>query len=427
MEIEGRTGVGQPAPPRPARAARPRRRGARDRRPGAAQSTRDAGGRVGRARLAGPTRGGPSTTPSSPGSGTSASSARRARGTSRWATRPSSSASSTRASSTHPDLEGQVVDGYDFVSDPLIGADGDSGATPIRRTRVTADYPPGSPPGTAPTWPRSWLRGRTTATASRGVAPGCRVMPLRAVGRGRGARQRRRRRRSSSPPDCSRPRTGVNSTEPLRIVNLSFGLDSASRRARGGLSTARPTSGCPARGGCRQRRAPGCCTRRATTRSSRSPPSTVRSTRRPTRTSATRSTCGAGRRGPPRPAGRRLARRRPRRGLDDTLHPAVTATIPRRDEPGGAARRGVGRAPPHRSIRHSPAATCRIYCVVSALDRGTAGLGRRIRLGCRAGPRGAEAHAALRPGHALTSPPQLVLAARASSSTGTRRGTRSWS
>ncbi len=130
----------------------------------------------------------------------------------------------------HPDLEGQVVGGYDFISDPSISGDGD-GRDPDPTDVGALEDPSGL----------SWWHGTHVAAivAARadddygicGVAPGCRVMPLRAVGRGGGL--------VSDVVDAILYAAGLHTTEdgsrlsqPLPILNLSFGLDVDSTELR---------------------------------------------------------------------------------------------------------------------------------------------------------------------------------------------------
>lgn len=127
----------------------------------------------------------------------------------------------------HPDLEGQVVDGYDFVSDPLIGADGDIGRDPDPTDPGDRGYSHG-----LSSWHGTHVASIAAARANdgygiSGVAPGCRVMPIRALGVGGGL--------VSDVADAVLYAAGLLRTEdrhqldePLRIVNLSLGLDSPS-------------------------------------------------------------------------------------------------------------------------------------------------------------------------------------------------------
>jgi serine protease len=84
----------------------------------------------------------------------------------------------------HPDLQGQLVDGYDFVSSPSTSNDGDG-----------LDPDPSDPGDSIHVGSSSWHGTHVTGTlvahmnnreGGTGVAPGVRVMPIRALGRGGG-------------------------------------------------------------------------------------------------------------------------------------------------------------------------------------------------------------------------------------------------
>lgn len=121
----------------------------------------------------------------------------------------------------HPDLDLQRVGGYDFVSDPTAAGDGD-GRDPDPTDAGALDNRDGTS-----SWHGSHVAGIVAARANDGyglpgVAPGCRVMPLRAIGRGGGT--------SSDLADAIRYAAGLVGTAtgpalaaPLRVVNLSLG------------------------------------------------------------------------------------------------------------------------------------------------------------------------------------------------------------
>ncbi len=121
----------------------------------------------------------------------------------------------------HPDLDAQRVPGYDFVSDPTAAGDGGG-----RDADPSDEGAKDQRDGTS-AWHGSHVAGIVAARANdgfgvAGVAPGCRVMPLRVIGRGGGT--------SSDLADAIRYAAGLVGTAtgpalgaPLRIVNLSLG------------------------------------------------------------------------------------------------------------------------------------------------------------------------------------------------------------
>lgn len=130
----------------------------------------------------------------------------------------------------HPDLEGRVVEGYDFVSTPTFSADGDG-----------RDADPTDPGDRARSSGLSlWhgthvsaiIAGRTDdGFGCTGVAPDCRVMMLRALGVGGGL--------VSDAAAAILFAAGLHTTAdgrrlpgPVRVVNLSIGLDQDSADLR---------------------------------------------------------------------------------------------------------------------------------------------------------------------------------------------------
>ena len=123
----------------------------------------------------------------------------------------------------HPDLEGQVVDGYDFISEPSIAGDGD-GRDPDPTDVGARDRPSGRS-----SWHGTHVAALVAGRANdgygiTGLAPGCRVMPLRAVGIGGGL--------VSDVADAILYAAALYTTEdghglsePLRVLNLSFAVD----------------------------------------------------------------------------------------------------------------------------------------------------------------------------------------------------------
>jgi serine protease len=128
-----------------------------------------------------------------------------------------------------PDLEGRVVGGYDFVSDPGVAGDGDgrdpdptdpgdhflsSGLSSWHGTHVAAI-----------------IAAKHDGKGMAGIAPGCRIMPLRALGIGGGY--------VSDAADAIlyaaalyTTQDGHRLTAPVAVVNLSIGLDQDSNELR---------------------------------------------------------------------------------------------------------------------------------------------------------------------------------------------------
>lgn len=123
----------------------------------------------------------------------------------------------------HPDLQGQTVPGYDFITDATRAGDGDG---PDANPTDVGDQ--GHASGLS-TWHGTHVSAIAVGRADdgvgvAGVAPGCRVMPLRALGVGGGL--------SSDVADAIlyaaglySPPTGERLSTPLRIVNLSLGTN----------------------------------------------------------------------------------------------------------------------------------------------------------------------------------------------------------
>ncbi|MGE0192184.1 MAG: S8 family serine peptidase [Planctomycetota bacterium] len=120
----------------------------------------------------------------------------------------------------HPDLAGRVVAGYDFISSTSISADGNG------RDADPTDMGDQLMPSGLSTWHGTHVAsiavGGQGAAGISGVAPICRVLPLRVVGRGGGL--------VSDGADAILFAAGLLTTadgrrlaEPLRVVNLSLG------------------------------------------------------------------------------------------------------------------------------------------------------------------------------------------------------------
>jgi serine protease len=139
----------------------------------------------------------------------------------------------------HPDLQGQLVSGYDFVSSPLASLDGDG-----------CDADPSDPgdggPG-ASSWHGTHVTGTLAARASlapgagtggvAGVAWNARVMPLRALGFGGGSDFdliQALRYAAGLPNACN-----ALPAQPADVVNLSLGSPAPSGALEAALAEVR--------------------------------------------------------------------------------------------------------------------------------------------------------------------------------------------
>ncbi len=137
----------------------------------------------------------------------------------------------------HPDLAGRLVPGYDFVSSAEVAADGDG-----RDTDPTDPGDQASSSGLS-LWHGTHVASIIAANQDdgygcTGVAPGCRVMMLRALGLGGGF--------VSDASDAILFAAGRFTTAdgsalpaPVRVINLSIGLDQDSQELRDACQTAR--------------------------------------------------------------------------------------------------------------------------------------------------------------------------------------------
>lgn len=135
----------------------------------------------------------------------------------------------------HPDLEGQLVDGYDFISDPEISADGDG-----------LDSDPEDPGdlvmGDASSFHGSHVAGTIAAASNNGqgvagVAWGTRIMPVRALGVGGGttldiSQAIRFAARLSN-------NSGTLPVQAADIINLSLGTGGNSQTLQDAVTAAR--------------------------------------------------------------------------------------------------------------------------------------------------------------------------------------------
>jgi serine protease len=136
----------------------------------------------------------------------------------------------------HPALAGQTVAGYDFISDPALAADGDA-----RDADPTDQGDHGAGNGLS-LWHGTHVAALVAGKADdgegvAGLAPGCRVMPLRALGRGGGL--------VSDVSDAILFASGQLTTldgrrlnAALRVVNLSLGTTAYSAELEAACATA---------------------------------------------------------------------------------------------------------------------------------------------------------------------------------------------
>lgn len=122
--------------------------------------------------------------------------------------------------SGHPDIEGQLVGGYDFVRDPASGADGDG-----------IDPDPEDPGNLRAPGPSSFhgthVAGTVAAAGNNrrgvaGVAYGSRIMPLRALGDGGSGTSYDVRQAVRYAAGLAND-SGTRPARPAQVINLSLG------------------------------------------------------------------------------------------------------------------------------------------------------------------------------------------------------------
>ena len=118
----------------------------------------------------------------------------------------------------HPDLDANIVDGYDFISDPAFSRDGDGwDANPQDEGDYTNDQ--------SSSWHGTHVAGiigaRSNSLGGVGVAPGVKVQPIRVLGTNGGS--------SSDLIAAIHWAAGIkvggvpNNPTPARVINLSIG------------------------------------------------------------------------------------------------------------------------------------------------------------------------------------------------------------
>ena len=121
----------------------------------------------------------------------------------------------------HPDLDNQVIPGYDFVSDPASSNDGDGWDA---NNADPGDYSPGNDSSWHGTHVAGIIAAQSNSIGIAGVAPNVKIQPIRALGADGG--------NSSDLIAALRWAAGLHvngvpdNKTPAQVVNLSMGTDS---------------------------------------------------------------------------------------------------------------------------------------------------------------------------------------------------------
>ena len=128
----------------------------------------------------------------------------------------------------HPDLRGQTVPGYDFISDPESSRDGEASGAYLdwdSNPADTGDYTNGQDSSWHGTHVAGIIAAAQNSLGVSGVAPGVKILPVRVLGSKGGA--------TSDLIAAINWASGLHVTgvpdnaNPARVMNLSIGTDSA--------------------------------------------------------------------------------------------------------------------------------------------------------------------------------------------------------